>query len=306
MTMAAAKTGMDTRTGSVDWARTLRGLVATMFAVTAAGCANTPVPTVQPAALTPPTRAYPDLLDLPRPHGRIAAAVYGFRDQTGQYRPAPDSSFSTAVTQGASAFLIKALNDSGWFVTMEREGLQNLLTERRIVRAIEGPQDAGNAVKLPALRAASILIEGGVIAYESNVRTGGLGAAYLGVSASAEYRSDQVTVHLRAVDVRSGDILASAMTTKTVLSYKAQTGLFRFVSFKSLAEFETGLTRAEPIQVCVNEAIESAVIHLIARGLQQRLWAAADPNALEHPVIRAYLDEQRVPPSSPIRPADSG
>lgn len=271
---------------------------------TAAGCASGPVPTVQPAALTPPTRATPDLLDLPRPQGRIAAAVYGFRDQTGQYRPAPDSSFSTAVTQGASAFLIKALNDSGWFVTMEREGLQNLLTERRIVRAIEGPQDAGNAVKLPALRAASLLIEGGVVAYESNVRTGGLGAAYLGVSASAEYRSDQVTVHLRAVDVRSGDILASTMTTKTVLSYKAQTGVFRFVSFKSLAEFETGFTRAEPIQVCVNEAIESAVIHLIARGLQQRLWSAAEPNALEHPVIRAYLEEQRTLPAPTDRPVE--
>lgn len=258
------------------------------------GCATTvPVPPTSPATLTPVSRAFSDLVRLPEPRGKISVAVYGLRDQTGQFRSAPDSSFSTAVTQGGGAFLVKALNDSGWFVTVEREGLQNLLTERRIVRAIENPQDQGNQVRLPALRAASILVEGGIVAYESNVRTGGAGAGYLGVGASTEYRSDQVTVHLRAIDVRTGDILTSVLTTKTVLSTKAQSSLFKFVSFKNLAEFETGFTRAEPIQLCVNEAIESGVVHLIAQGLRQRLWAAASPDALEHPVIRAYLDEQR-------------
>jgi curli biogenesis system outer membrane secretion channel CsgG len=35
--------------------------------------------------------------------------VYGFRDQTGQYKPTPASSFSTSVTQGAASMLMDAL-----------------------------------------------------------------------------------------------------------------------------------------------------------------------------------------------------
>ena len=38
--------------------------------------------------------------------------------------------------------IVKALKDSGWFVPVERENLQNLLTERKIVRALEMPQPA--------------------------------------------------------------------------------------------------------------------------------------------------------------------
>ena len=100
--------------------------------------------------LTPETAITRDLLALPPPKGKIAVAVYGIRDQTGQYKPAPDSSFSTAVTQGASSMLIRALQDSGWFIPVERENLQNLLTERKIVRALEMPQPAGTpAVQIP-------------------------------------------------------------------------------------------------------------------------------------------------------------
>ena len=131
------------------------------------GCAVTHAPsqvqtTAQLAPFTPVTR---DLLNLPKPKGKVAVAVYGIRDQTGQYRPSPDSSFSTVVTQGASSMLVKALKESGWFIPVERENLQNLLTERKIVRALEMPQPAGTpAVQIPPLVAASVLIEGGIIA----------------------------------------------------------------------------------------------------------------------------------------------
>src|SRR3546814_5035308 len=39
------------------------------------------------------------LRQLPPPKKKIVAAVYSFRDETGQYKSAPNSSFSTAVTQ---------------------------------------------------------------------------------------------------------------------------------------------------------------------------------------------------------------
>ena len=38
----------------------------------------------------------------------------------------------TAVTQGASSMILKALEESKWFIPLEREGLSNLLNERKI------------------------------------------------------------------------------------------------------------------------------------------------------------------------------
>jgi curli production assembly/transport component CsgG len=258
------------------------------------GCATVQPPAAPrgPAQLTPATPSSRDLMKLPPPKGKVVAAVYGFRDQTGQYKAAPDSSFSTSVTQGASALLIKALKDSGWFTPVERENLQNLLTERKIVRALEIPpaKDAP-PVNIPMLVPASILIEGGVIAYESNVRTGGIGARFLGVGLSTQYRVDQVTVNLRSVDIRGGQILHSVSTTKTIYSYEVRPSVFKFVNFKDLVEFEAGVTRNEPAQLCVKEAIEAAVIHLTVQGLKDSIWALKDEKDWNSPIIQSYLRE---------------
>lgn len=265
----------------------------TVVGVLLGGCATLlPVETDAPARLTPVAKGYRDLIRLPPPKGKIAIAVYGFRDQTGQYKPAPDSSFSTAVTQGAAAMLTKALRDSGWFTPVEREGLQNLLTERRVIRAIENPQDRGNpAIQLPALTPAHVLIEGGIVAYESNVKTGGAGVRYLGLGVSEQYRVDQITVNLRLVDVKSGQILNTVSTTKTVFSRQLSSGVFQFVSFRKLLEAEAGYTRNEPAQLCVKEAIEAGVAHLIVQGLKERNWFLKDDKDWSSAVIQDYLRE---------------
>ena len=265
-------------------------LAALVLLCVLGGCAHVPSTVRDNARLTPGTAITRDLVALPAPKGRIAVAVYGIRDQTGQYKPAPDSSFSTAVTQGASSMLIRALQDSGWFVPVERENLQNLLTERKIVRALEMPQPAGTPpVQIPPLLAASVLIEGGVVAYESNVRTGGVGARFLGIGMSTQYRVDQVTVNLRTVDIRGGQILQSVSTTKTIYSYELHPSVFKFVNVKDLAEFEAGTTRNEPTQLCVGEAIEAAVVHLIAQGIRDGSWALQDDAGMANPVLRRYL-----------------
>lgn len=260
------------------------------------GCAHSPSAVRDNAQLTPGTSITRDLMQLPAPKGKVAVAVYGIRDQTGQYKPAPDSSFSTAVTQGASSMLIRALQDSGWFIPVERENLQNLLTERKIVRALEMPQPPGTPeVKIPALLAASVLIEGGIVAYESNVRTGGVGARFLGIGLSTQYRVDQVTVNLRTVDIRSGQILQSVSTTKSIYSYELHPSVFKFVNVKDLAEFEAGTTRNEPAQLCVSEAIEAAVAHLVAEGIQAGHWALRDEAEMGNPVLKRYLAVGRAP-----------
>ncbi|WOD12394.1 CsgG/HfaB family protein [Pseudomonas sp. NyZ704] len=237
--------------------------------------------------LTPRASTYQDLLDLPKPKGPLVAAVYGFRDQTGQYKANPASSFSTAVTQGAASMLVDALQASGWFVVLEREGLQNVLTERKILRASQLKPDVAPNIQaeLPSLVAANIILEGAIVAYETNVRSGGLGARYLGIGLSQEYRVDQVTVNLRAVDVRSSQVLTNVMTTKTIYSIGRSANVYKFIEFKELLEMEAGYTTNEPAQLCVLSAIESAVAHLIAQGVERRLWHTADnePIALASP-----------------------
>ncbi len=260
-----------------------------------AACAplQQPAELANAAQLTPPTPSTHDLLKLPPPKGKIVVAVYGFRDQTGQYKPAPDSSFSTSVTQGAASMLIKALRDSGWFTPVERESLQELLTERRIVRALDGSQDKNAPqIFIPPLVPASILIDGGILSYESNVRTGGVGARFLGVGASTQYRVDQVTIGLRSVDIRTGQILQTVSTTKTIFSYEIKPSVFKFVNFKDLLEIEAGVTRNEPAQLAVKEAIEAAVIYLTVRGLKDRQWTLANEADWKLPVIQNYLKEE--------------
>lgn len=226
-----------------------------------------------------------DLIQLPEPAGRIPVAVYGFRDQTGMYREAPQSNFSTAVTQGGGSLLVDALLDSGWFRPVEREGLQDLLTERRVARNVKS--------NIPALKEARILLEGGIIAYENNVVTGGAGARYFGIGASERYEVDQVTVNLRAVDVNTGEVINSVTTTQAIYSRKLDGDLFRFVRHQRLLEAEGGYARNEPRYLAVNDAISAAVIHLVVQGIARGHWRPASQDDLDHPIIEAYLNERQ-------------
>lgn len=222
-----------------------------------------------------PTATYDELMQLPEPHGAIPVSVYAFRDQTGQYKPQANvSSFSTAVTQGATSILMQTLSDSSWFLPVEREGLQNILTERKITRA--AIKDRENAKELPPLTTAKVLIEGGIISYDSNNITGGFGAKYFGIGASEMYREDKISVYMRAVDVRTGQVLVSVSSSKKVLSKEMRAGFFRYVSFKRLLEAEGGFTENEPMHLCVQQAIEKAVTELVLKGIERRVWRSKD------------------------------
>jgi len=225
-----------------------------------------------------PSEAFKELKGLPKPKGRIPVAVYSFRDQTGQYKPQANvSSFSTAVTQGATSILMQALSDSDWFLPVEREGLQNILTERKIIRAsLQNNKKESEDVKdLPPLTTSKLLIEGGIISYDSNIKTGGFGAEYFGIGASELYREDLISVYMRAIDVRSGQVLVSVSTSKKVLSKEVRAGFFRYVSFKRLAEAEGGYTTNEPMHLCVTQTIEKAITELIRKGIDRKVWRAA-------------------------------
>lgn len=247
-------------------------------------------PAMGNAKLTPLSRSTRDLTQLPKPEARIPVAVYAFRDQTGQFKGQPESYLSNAVTQGAAAILVKALLDSGWYMPMEREGFQNLLTERRVARAIEVPADKGKpGSSYPTLIPANYIFEGGITGYETNVRTGGAGANYLGIGGETKYRVDQVTVNLRSVDVRTGQIANSVSVTKTLFSHEISSSVFQYVAYKTLLQLEGGFSSNEPGQLAVKEALETAVIHLTIQGIRDKQWNLLNAKDWNSPIIQSYL-----------------
>lgn len=219
------------------------------------------------------------LREIPAPKKRISVAVYNFSDLTGQFKESVNGNgSSSAVTQGGSSILIKALKDAGerrWFTVLERSQLANLLKERQILiemRRLYRDEEVINAEVLPPLKHASILIEGGIVGYNSNFSTGGVGAHFLGIGADTKYAKDEVTVSLRAVSTKTGEVLVSVTVRKTVASTSLHSDVFRYVTLNKLLEVEAGITNNEPIQIAVESAIEKAVQALIVEGAQLNIW----------------------------------
>lgn len=244
------------------------------------------------------------LKSLPPPKEKIIVAVYKFRDQTGQYKPSNNgASWSTAVTQGATTILIKALENSNWFVPIERENVSNLLNERKIIRSSHNQFSAGNngnKLVLPALLFAGVILEGGIISYDSNVITGGAGLRYFGTGGGSQYRQDRVTIYLRAVSTSNGKILKTVYTSKTILSQAVDAGIFRFVKFGRLLEAETGYTYNEPADMAVTEAIEKAVESLVIEGIEDKLWEVKEPRMIVDKSILDYKRERDMIPKTDI------
>ncbi|MFZ3273543.1 MAG: CsgG/HfaB family protein [Lutibacter sp.] len=171
------------------------------------------------------------------PMKEMVVGVYKFRDQTGQYKLVENvSTFSTAITQGGTPILLKSLEESKWFTPIERENIGNLLNERQIIRSTRQEyattSDDKQVTNLPPLLFAGIILEGGVVSYDSNIITGGSGARYFGAGGSTEYREDRITVYLRAVSTSSGQILKNVYVSKTILSQGISANLFRYVSLR--------------------------------------------------------------------------
>lgn len=249
--------------------------------------------TLQPARVGEESSITEILRTLPPPKEQLATAVYKFRDQTGQYRPAETSNFSTAVTQGATNILLKAMEDSKWFLNIERENVSNLLNERKIIRSSMTQYNNTNEL-LPPLLFAGMILEGGIVSYDANIITGGAGLRYFGAGTSTEYRQDRVTVYLRAIATRSGKILKTVYSSKTILSQSVSASLFRYVRFKRILEAETGFTTNEPSQMAVTEAIEKAVQAMILEGIKDGLWAADEKYAEQtQQIITDYESEKK-------------
>ena len=233
--------------------------------------------------------SYIQLLELPPAKEQPVVAVYNFQDLTGQRKAREGiADFSTAVTQGATAMVIDALKTAGggtWFRVVERNGIDHLVRERQIIRSARtdfanktGQSDEG----IQPLLFAGIIVEGGIIGYDTNLQTGGRGARTLGIGFSKQYRQDAVTVSMRAVSVLTGEVLMNVQARKTILSYGSGGDVFRFIEEGTqLLEFEDGVGNNESVTYATRTAIEAAVLELVYQGHERGFWKIEEVNENE-------------------------
>ena len=244
--------------------------LATLFLASCAGKPDFDYRTQKPVAKT--------FLEVPELDGDpIIIAVYDFLDMTGQKKPGGNfASMSTAVTQGSYQILIKALQDAGdgkWFRVVERASLPSLLQERKLIRSTRQMADGDNAEPLPALLFAGAYITGGIVGYDSDTKSGGIGARILGVQANTKYRQDVVTIILRLVNVQTGEVVISTTIEKTIFSTGKGADIFKYFDADTmLLESEAGVARNEPVTFAVRKAIEAGVAEIIHSGAKKDLW----------------------------------
>jgi len=242
------------------------------------------------------TVAYKDLSSVKAPEGDpVIIAVYDFLDMTGQKKPGGNfASMSSAVTQGSYQLLIKALQDAGdgkWFRVVERSSLASLLQERKLIRTTRQLANGENAEPLPALLFAGAYITGGIVGYDSDIKSGGIGARVLGIQANKQYREDIVTIILRLVNVQTGEVVITTTVEKTIVSTSTGSDVFKYFDADTmLVEIEAGYAKNEPVTFAVRKAIEKGVVDLIHLGAQKELWKFSVDEVVEVPQIKDYVD----------------
>jgi curli production assembly/transport component CsgG len=230
-----------------------------------------------------------DSIPAPAAGKPVSVAVYSFADKTGQRKPQANvASLSSAVTQGAETFLIKALSDVGqgrWFEVVERVGIDNLTKERLIIRQMREAYEGAGAKPLMPMQFAGIIIEGGIVGYDSSTTSGGAGMRIFGIGKQTQWSTDTVTVSLRAVSVNTGKVLSSVTIQKTILSTADSATALKFFDNATQAfEAEAGLTINEPGTYAVKAATEMAVVELIKEGQRKGVWDYK-PEAKEPPAM---------------------
>lgn len=224
--------------------------------------------------------SYIELMKLPPAEEKPVVAVYNFIDKTGQRKNREGiADFSTAVTQGGVEMVIDALKTAGdgtWFRVVERNGIDALVRERQIIRSAR--TDYAKATNTEAkgvqpLLFAGMIIEGGIIGYDSNIKTGGRGARTLGIGFARRYQQDVVTISMRAVSVLTGEVLLNVQTRKTIMSYGSGGDVFKFIEQGTqLIEIEDGVGNNESVTYATRTAIEAAVLELIYQGHDRGFW----------------------------------
>tara|TARA_R110000772_G_scaffold68209_1_gene151126 strand:+ start:1150 stop:2004 length:855 start_codon:yes stop_codon:yes gene_type:complete len=239
-----------------------------------------------------------ELRNLPPAHIRPTIAIYpnSFRDLTGQRRSnSTFALFSTAVTQAPEAFLIRAFKHTAngkFFRVVERVGLDDLTKERQLIRSTR--KEFKDDDKMKPLLFAGLLVQGGVISYEANLKSGGSGARYLGIGTSKQFREDTVTISLRLVSVATGEVLMETLVSKSILSTSVSQDVFRFIEAGTeLVEIEGGISKNESVSIALQKAVENGVLNIINIGIDRGYWKYEQTKIIKPDCIDECIDSIR-------------
>ncbi|MDD3319957.1 MAG: curli assembly protein CsgF [Paludibacter sp.] len=209
--------------------------------------------------LVPENTAKRNLINLSAPQGKAVTAVYKFCDQTRQYKASETgASWSTALPQETTTILVPTLEESGWFTPIERENLATLLNEHKVIRSsrtqYEGT-DSNNRNSLPSLHFAGVIVEDGIILYNTDILIKGAGVQYFGATPSG-----------------------------------VSDGIIRYVNPKHSIETETRYIYNQPTEKSATESIEKAVESLINKRVKTKSLELNDQNPTSHPYDGHYSD----------------
>ncbi|MCG9692667.1 CsgG/HfaB family protein [Vibrio sp. Isolate22] len=215
------------------------------------------------------TVKFSDNIIYPHNSKPMNVTVYRFADFSGQRKQGLlYQEVSTAVPQGLDSMLMHSLstiNQGKLYKVIDRTFLSHMLDERQLASVSVSPKNLG-ILKVP-----SIVFTGGVIAYDHNNRQAAGGIFFNDFSLSSEYSVDTVTVSLRAVSVKTGEILLSSISKKSIVSVSSGINSYKIFD-DNLMQLELGGAYNEPVSVATRLAIEQSILDITEKALELGWW----------------------------------
>ncbi|MBN2119674.1 MAG: hypothetical protein JW734_01285 [Candidatus Omnitrophica bacterium] len=152
---------------------------------------------------------------------------------------------------GMASQLTDALIQSGKFVVLERQTLDDVVAEQDL--AASGWTRESKTAETGKLVPAQILIKGTVTEFEERSSGSGTGISYGGISLGSSKSSAHVAVIIRIIDTTSGQVLDSARVEGTAKAGGLSIGVSRDVSFGTSGFKKTPL--GEAVQIAIDKAV---------------------------------------------------
>jgi curli biogenesis system outer membrane secretion channel CsgG len=219
---------------------TCRRIALLTLALPLAGCFGASATVVDTGPS--PTVAQVQAAPYDGPQKRIAVSAFEFRAGSG----------SSEIGEGMSDMLTSALFNTGKFIVLERERLNEVMEEQD--RANSGRFKKETAAPKGELEGAELLIRGSVIQFESKCR-GGSAIIVAGSEAC-------IAINLRIIEAKTGRVVNA--TTVEGTSAKNRVG-FLFTS--GALPVGLGTYSNTPMEAAIRNCIETAVQHIASTKL---------------------------------------
>ena len=176
------------------------------------------------------------------PRQRVAVSDFEFRAGQG----------SGEIGDGMSDMLTDALFNSGRFVVLERERIDEVMDEQDLASSSRFRKET--AAPIGEMEGAQLLIRGSVTQFEPDCR----GGSVILVSG----REACMAINLRVVDARTGRVVNA-----TTVEGTSGTNGVGFVYARSDLPIGLGAYRKTPMEQAMRNCIEAAVQHIVSTKL---------------------------------------